>query len=135
MTRATLLYRIGSLVLILFAAGHTYGFLAFKPPTAEGRAVFESMQNVRFQVKSAVYSYGGFYQGFGLSITANLLLLVYLSWHLGSMAATNPQSIGFLGWAFFALQLVSLVLSWIYFSAGPAILSGLLAVLLGWAAS
>ncbi len=35
----TLLYRIAAALLLLFAAGHTLGFLAFKPPSPEGLAV------------------------------------------------------------------------------------------------
>jgi len=46
---ATLLYRIASVLLILFAAGHTIGFLNFTPPTAEGIAVRDAMQNVQFK--------------------------------------------------------------------------------------
>ncbi len=63
---ATLLYRIASVLLILFAAGHTTGFLTFKPPTAEGIAVRDAMQNVQFKVGSGTYSYDRFYKGFGL---------------------------------------------------------------------
>ncbi len=134
MIKATLLYRIGAVLLLLFAAGHTFGFLNFKPSTAEGRAVWDAMQSVHFQVRGMDLSYGGFYTGFGLSVTVYLVFLALLSWHLGTLANTNPYTIGFLGWAFCAVQVALLVLSWIYFAAAPAILSGLLAVCLGWAA-
>jgi hypothetical protein len=43
---ATLLYRIASVLLLLFALGHTVGFLKFKPPTAEGVAVRDAITNV-----------------------------------------------------------------------------------------
>jgi len=62
--RATLLYRIASVLLLLFALGHTVGFLKFKPPTAEGVAVRDAMTNVHFQVSGRDYTYGGFYRGF-----------------------------------------------------------------------
>jgi len=58
---ATLLYRIASVLLLLFALGHTVGFLKFKPPTAEGVAVRDAMTNVHFQVSGR----GGFYRGLG----------------------------------------------------------------------
>jgi hypothetical protein len=134
MTRATLLYRIASGVLVLFAAGHTFGFLRFKPSSPEALAVRESMDSVRFQVGRSTFSYGGFYKGFGLYITVYLLFAAFLSWRLGALADADPGVIVALGWAFFAVQVVSLVLSWIYFSAPPAILSALLAICLGWAA-
>jgi hypothetical protein len=69
---ATLLYRIASALLIFFAAGHTIGFLSFKPPTAEGIAVRDAMQNVQFKMGSGTYTYNRFYKGFGLFCTAYL---------------------------------------------------------------
>jgi hypothetical protein len=131
---ATLLYRIASVLYILFAAGHTYGSLNFRPPTPEGRAVIESMNNVHFQVRGATFSYGGFYKGMALAITVHLLSYAFLAWHLGALAGTNARAIGALGWVLFAAQLVLLVLSWMYFSAAPAALSALTAICLGWAA-
>ncbi|MDQ2843544.1 MAG: hypothetical protein M3Y72_21385, partial [Acidobacteriota bacterium] len=72
--------------------------------------------------------------GFGLFVTAFLLFSAFLAWHLGEQARNNPRTIGSLGWAFFALQVASLILSWIYFALGPAIFSALIAGCLGWAA-
>ncbi len=131
---ATLLYRIASVLLLLFAVGHTIGFLNFKPPTPEGVAVRDAMNNVHFQVRGGNFTYGGFYIGFGLFATAYLLFSAFLAWHLGGLAQNNPQAIGALGWAFFAVQMVSLVLSWIYFFVPPAVFSALVAACLGWAA-
>ena len=59
--KATVLYRIACVLLILFAAGHTVGFLTFKAPSSEARAVWDTMNNVHFQVRGASFSYGGFY--------------------------------------------------------------------------
>lgn len=131
---ATLLYRIAAFVLVLFAAGHTLGFIKFKPPTPEGVAVQQSMDQVRFQLGSKSYSYGDFYRGFGLFCTAYLLFAAFLAWHMGEMARNTPQAIGPLGWVFFALQVAGIVLSWKYFVPPPAIFSMVLAILTGWAA-
>jgi hypothetical protein len=131
---ATLLYRIASVLLILFAVGHTVGFLKFKPPSPEGRAVLEGMNNVHFQVGRTSFTYSRFYRGFGLFATAYLLFAAFLAWYLGALAATNPRVIGPLGWGFFALQVASVILSWIYFLPPPTILSGLVAICAGWAA-
>ena len=133
MAKASALYRVASVLLILFAVGHTVGFLKFKAPSVEGRAVWDSMNNVHFRLGRASSSYGGFYIGFGLFATLYLLFAAYLAWHLGGLARSNPQAIGALGWMFFAVQVVSLVLSWKYFLPPPVILSGLVAICLGWA--
>jgi hypothetical protein len=58
--KATVLYRIASVVFVLFAAGHTVGFMTFKPPTAEGQAVQQSMDTVQFQVGGRAFTYAGF---------------------------------------------------------------------------
>jgi hypothetical protein len=128
------LYRIAAVLFILFAAGHTFGFLHFKPPTPEASAVFAAMNSVAFPVGSSSFSYGAFYRGFGLYVSAYLLFSAFLSWHLGGLAHNVPQAIGYLGWIFFALQLASLILSWVYFSAIPTIFSAVLAFCLAWAA-
>ncbi len=132
--KATSLYRIASVFFILFAVGHTFGFLSLKPPSEEARAVFDGMNNVHFQVRGTSFSYGGFYRGFGLSITVQLLFSAFLAWHLGILASSDPQAIGLLGWVFVVVQVAGLILSWKYFSAAPAMLSAIVAVCLGWAA-
>jgi hypothetical protein len=132
---ATLLYRIAAVVFGLFALGHTVGFLTFKPLNQDGVAVRDAMDTVRLQgVGNGKLTYGGFYRGFGLFCTVYLAFFAYLAWHLGSMAKVAPQSIGNLGWAFFAVQLASIALSWIYFLPPPIILSTLAAICTGWAA-
>jgi len=131
---ATLLYRISAFVLVLFAAGHTLGFMTFKAPTPEGVAVQQSMDNVRFSLGGKSLSYGDFYRGLGLFCTAYLLFNAFLAWHLGTMARNTPQAIGALGWVFFALQVVGIALSWRYFVLPPTIFSAALAIMTGWAA-
>jgi hypothetical protein len=132
--KATLLYRIASVVFLLFALAHTYGFLSLRASSAEGRAVFDAMNTVQFDVGGRGYSYGGFYRGLGLSCTVSMIFSAFLAWHLGELAQSAPSAIGALGWAFFAVQLAGLVLSLKYFGPPPAVLSALVALVLGWAA-
>jgi hypothetical protein len=131
---ATLLYRIAVFVFPLFAAGHTYGFLSLRVPSAEGRAVYDAMNTVHFELDGGSYSYGGFYRGFGLSCTVSLLFWAFLSWHLGELARSAPIAIGRLGWAFFIVQLTGVVLSFRYFGLPPMVLSALVAAIVGLAA-
>jgi len=131
---ATLLYRIAAFVLVLFAAGHTLGFMTFKAPTPEGVAVQQTMDNVRFSLGGKSFTYGDFYRGFGLFCTAYLLFAAFMAWHMGDIARNTPQAIGALGWVFCGLQVVGIVLSWKYFVLPPTIFSAVLAILTGWAA-
>jgi hypothetical protein len=131
---ATLLYRIAAVVFVLFAIGHTYGFLSMRPATADGRAVYDAMQTVKFDVGGRSFTYGGFYRGFGLSCTVSILLSAFLCWHLGERARSAPAAIGSLGWVFFAAQVVGVVLSFRYFGVPPMILSALVTAIVGVAA-
>ncbi len=132
--KATFLYRLAAVVFVLFAAGHTMGFLRFKPATSEGLAVREGMRTVPFPVGSKSYTYDGFYTGFGLLISAQLVFSAFLAWHLSTLAATNPRAVGGLGWGFFGLQVVCLVLSARYFFPPVVAFSTVAAACLGWAA-
>jgi hypothetical protein len=131
---ATWLYRVASILFVLFALGHTYGFLSFRPSSAEGRAVYESMNSVHLVVRGQDYTYGGFYRGFGLSATISLLFWAFLCWYLGELARTNPAVIGALGWGFFAAQVAGAVLGFLYFGPPARVLSLLVALLVGLAA-
>jgi hypothetical protein len=131
---ATLLYRIAALVFALFALGHTYGFLSLRAPSAEGRAVYDAMNTVHFELGGRSFSYGGFYRGLGLSGTVSLVLSAFLSWHLGNLARSAPSAIGVLGWVFFLAQLAGVVLTFLYLGLPPMVLSSLVAVIVGLAA-
>jgi hypothetical protein len=128
------LYRVAAALLVLFAAGHTVGFLTFTPPTREGVAVRDAMSGVHFRLGGSTLSYGGFYRGFGFSITASTLFLAMVAWCLAGMARAGQQGSGLLGWGMCALQVVGLALSLRYFAAPPAVGSVLLIVCLGFAA-
>jgi hypothetical protein len=128
------LYLISSVVFVLFAAGHTFGFLSFTPPTAEGIAARDAMNNVHFTVGGATFSYGGFYRGFGLSATVSMLFSAFLTWRLSSIVRTAPLAAASIAWGLCAVQVVGFVLSCIYFSLPPAIFSLALGACLGFAA-
>jgi hypothetical protein len=131
--KATWLYRIAAILLVLFAAGHTVGFLKFVPATPEGKAVIESMNTVTLQ-PGAPYTYGGFYRGFGLFATVYFLFAAFVAWHLGSLARKLPAAASSLPWIFFFAQLVGLALTWKYFPPPPVVFSSLTALCTGWAA-
>jgi len=121
--RATSWFRIAFVLMLLFAAGHTFGFLTFRPATAEGQAVWTAMNSVHFTVGRQIFSYGGFYVGFGLSCTVAMLFQAWLTWLLAGMAERGVAEARSIGWAMCALQVVSFGLSLRYFAAAPAVLS------------
>jgi hypothetical protein len=124
-------FRIAFVVMLLFAVGHTFGFLTFRPATAEGQAVWAAMNSVRFSVGHATFSYGGFYVGFGLFVTAFLAFQTWLVWFLGKMAERAVVEARGIAWSLCVLQVASVGLSLRYFAAVPAVLSVLAAACLG----
>lgn len=131
--KPTLLYRIASGLLILFAVSHTMGLFS-KPPSTGASVARAAMNDAHFQFMGADCTYGQFFIGFGLLFTAYLLFSAFVAVYLASLAKNNPKAIGGLGWAFFMVQVTTLALSWIYFFVAPVVVSGLVAVCLGWAA-
>jgi hypothetical protein len=127
------LYRISALILLLFAAGHTFGFLTFRAPTMEGRAVWDAMNHVPLPVGGSSFTYGGFYTAFGLDISLYLAFSAFLAWYLSLQAHRSPQAIGMLAWGFVILQLGGLVLSWVYFGPVQVAFGAVVAGCLGWA--
>ena len=114
------LYRGAAVVLVLFAAGHTFGFLKFRPANAEGLAVYEGMQRVTFSVGSGSYTYGGFYRGFGLFATAFLLFSALVAWQIGEMSPAVRPSVAVMAWGLVVAQAVSTLLSFMYFFPAPS---------------
>lgn len=128
------LYRTAAVVFVLFAAGHTFGFLSFTPPTQEGIAVRAAMTNVHFTVGRSTFSYGDFYRGFGLSATVSMLFQAFLAWQLATLARLAPRMAASVTWALVAVQVIGFVLSCLYFAIPPALFSLGLGLMLAFAA-
>jgi hypothetical protein len=136
--KATILFRITAVLFVLFALGHTVGFLTFKAPTEQARTVYESMNSVHFEADGKIFSYGGWYRGFGLSATASMVFEAFLAWFLGAMAKRHSRDAIVLGWALFVWQLPGVAMAWIYYGIPPMVLSALVTILIAlatWMAS
>ncbi len=128
--RASLCFRIAAVVNLLFAAGHTIGFLSFSPRSPDGQAAIKAMAVV-FSEDGARYSYEGFYKGFGLSCTLAMLLIAVLSWWLDGLTRTAPRATIAPGVALIAYQIGGLVLALLFFPLPAVVFSAILPVLYG----
>ncbi|WP_427914812.1 LIC_13387 family protein [Ramlibacter sp. MMS24-I3-19] len=122
MTAARLFKAVAALYVI-FALGHTAGFLLFVAPTAQARAAFEAMRVATFQVGPQTFSYAGFYRGFGLTVTFLLLLCAALAWILAGIVDRGESSAKPLTWSLALVQCAVLVTSLTYFGLPPIVLS------------
>jgi len=130
--KVALPFRICAIVLLVFAAGHTFGFLGYTPKSAEGAAVKAAMDTVRFSFGSGTRTYGDLYRGFGLFVTAYLLFAAVVAWQLPSMLATSRDAFWILAIGLLAAQTAAVALCVVYFAAPQAIFAGVVVACLVW---
>jgi len=82
--KASLLYRIASVLLLLFATGHTLGFRQTDPAWGVG-SLIDSMRSIHFDVQGLSRTYWDFFTAFGLFFSVFLLFAAVLAWQLGGL--------------------------------------------------
>jgi hypothetical protein len=134
--RVSLLYRVASGLLVLFAIGHTLGFRRTDPRWGAD-SVVGSMRTTRFNVDGLSRTYWDFFTGFGLFVTVFVLFAAILAWALGGLVRDQLMLLSVVTWAFAICFVAIAVLSWMYFFIIPGIFSsviGLGLVLAAWLA-
>ncbi len=126
---ASLLYRIASVLLLLFAAGHTLGFRRVDPRWGVD-APIESLKSTHFQVQGASRTYWGFYTGFGLFVSVLLVFAAVLAWQLGGVPKEVLVAMPIIRWGLALCFVAVTYLSWQYFFIAPVVFSGVIAICL-----
>lgn len=129
----SLLYRVASGLLVLFALGHTLGFRRVDPRWGVD-SVVGAMRATRFDVQGFSRTYWDFYTGFGLFVTVFLLFAAVLAWQLGGLPRDRLMLLPVLRWALAICSVGVALLSWKYFFIAPAIFSSAVALCLAFAA-
>jgi hypothetical protein len=119
---ASILYRIASVLLLLFATGHTTGFHQIDPKWGVD-AVIREMQSKRFDVLGSSRTYWDFYIGFGLFVSVFLLFLALLTWQLAGLAAATRASMRAIAWSLVICFGALVILSIRYFFIIPTVFS------------
>ncbi len=120
--KAKWMYRIASVLLILFAAGHTLGFRQILPSWGVDTLV-ASMKTIRFDVQGFSRTYYDFYLGFGLFVSVLQLFAALVCWQLGLLEAATLRSLSLLRWSMVICFLGVSYLSWQYFFMVPIVFS------------
>jgi hypothetical protein len=123
--KASLLYRVASVLILLYAAGHTFGFRQINPAWGIDDLI-RSMRTTHFDAQGFQRTYWDFYVGFGLFVTAFLLLAAVLSWQLGSLPASAWPAMRLTSWVLTFCFGVALLLSWRYFFWIPVVFSAVI---------
>jgi len=132
--KASTLYRIAAVVILLFDIGHTIGFLQHDPSWGVD-SLLASMKSTHFNIQGFTRSYWEFFVGFGLFVTVFLLFAAVVSWQLGSLPAETLARLRGIRWALAVCFVALTFLSFRYFFFLPLVFSALIAVCLIVAAS
>ena len=118
---AALLYRVASVLMLLFAVGNAFVFRRTYPDWGVD-SVVGAMRTIRFEIQGLNRTLWDFYTGFGLFTSVFLVFGAVLAWHLGSIPKDQLRSLSVVTWAFAICLLGISVLSWKYFlvSTGAA---------------
>jgi hypothetical protein len=127
--KAPILYRISSVLLLLFAAGHTFGFRQNNPAWGAD-AVLALMRSVRFDAQGFTRSYWDFFSAFGLFLTVFLLFAAVLAWLLSRLPAETLARVRSIAWALALCFAAITVVSWRYAFTTPIVFSAVITVCL-----
>ena len=120
--KASFLYRIASILLLLFAIGHTVGFRQIDPKWGLD-SMIQSMQSIHFNANGSNRTYWDFFVGFGLFVTVLMVLASIILWQLAGLSPETLAGMRLTTWGFVLCFAVVAYLSWRYFFLIPTIFS------------
>ncbi len=132
--KAPILYRSAAVLLVLFAAGHTFGFRQNNPEWAAD-SVLLSMRSVHFDAQGFTRTYWDFFSAFGLFFSVFLLFAAVLAWLLGGLPAETLARARSISWALAICFVAVTALSWRYAFTTPIVFATLITACLIAAAS
>lgn len=132
--KATIFLRIASVLLVVQAVLHTIGGVFGAPPPGAGATAMLAMRANHFMMMGMDRSYYWFYIGFGLAITASLLVEAALFWMLSGMVRRTGALLRPILWLYALGYVAMTVLAAVFFFAPPMIFDAVVVILLGWSA-
>ena len=127
--KAPVLYRISSVLLVLFAAGHSFGFRQ-NVPEWRADAVLTLMRSVHFDAQGFTRTYWDFFSAFGLFFSVFLLFAAVLAWLLAGLPAETLARVRSIAWALAICFVAVTALSWRYAFTTPIVFSTLITLCL-----
>jgi hypothetical protein len=132
--RASILYRISSVLILLFAIGHTLGFRKTDPSWGVDQTL-AALKQTTFLIQGFHRTYYGFYVGSGLFVTVFLLFTAVVTWELGRLPAATLAQLPWLAWGLALCYAGSLLIALRYFFMTPVIFSAAIFLCLAAAAA
>src|SRR5260221_4190452 len=97
--KASMLYRIAAVLLLLFAVGHTLGFRQSDPSWGVD-ALLGSMRAIHFDVQGFNRTYWDLFVAAGFSVGVLYLFAAILAWQLGGLPAATLALMRGIFWLF-----------------------------------
>jgi hypothetical protein len=127
--KASLLYRIAAVLLVLFAVGHTLGFRQSDPAWGVD-TLLGLMRSIHFDVQGFSRTYWDFFVAAGFSVGVFYLFAAVLAWQLGNLPAATLAVMRTTVWALALCFAAIAVVSWTYLFILPIVFSTLITVCL-----
>lgn len=125
------LFRVAAYLTLLFCLAHTAGgMLAQKSLGASADAVFSAMKSTHFDFNGADSTWYGFWFGFGLTVSAFLVLVAVTALALDRVTPDAWPQVQGIAWALVAAMTFNGIIAWRYFFAGPTVFSVVIVALL-----
>ena len=127
--KASVLYRIAAVLLLLFAAGHPLGFRQSDPAWGVD-ALLGSMRSTHFDVQGFNRTYWDLFVAAGFCVGVFYLFSAILAWQLGGLPAPTLALMRGTAWAFALCFAAITVVSWRYLFIIPVVFSTAITVCL-----
>jgi len=131
--KASLLYRIAAVLLLLFALGHTLGFRQSDPAWGID-APLSSLRSTRFDVLGLQRSFWDFFVAAGFTVGVLYFFAAVLAWQLGGLPAQTLAAMRLTARALALCFAAVTVISCIYLFAVPIGFSAAITICLAAAA-
>ena len=119
---AQILYRISSVLLLLFAVAHTLGFQQ-SDPTWGVDALLASMRSIHFDLQGFSRTYWDLFVAAGFTVAVFYLFAAVLAWQLGRLPTETLAVMRVTVWALARCFAAITVVSWRYLFILPIVFS------------
>jgi len=120
--KASILYRVAAVCLLLFAIAHTVGF-SQSDPTWGLDALRASMRSIHFDAQGFNRTYWDFFLGAGFTVGVLYVLSAILAWQLSTIPPDGLARLRLLAWAFALCFAAVTIISWRYLFVIPIVFS------------
>jgi hypothetical protein len=127
--KASIVYRIAAVLLLLFAAGHTLAFHQTDPQWGID-PYLHLLRSIPFDVQGFNRTFWDFFLAAGFSVGALYLFAAVLAWQLSGLPPATLALMRLTTWAFALCFAAIAILSWTYLFVIPIAFSTLITICL-----